>query len=115
MGAIEVRPEGFGEIEFGIGRLPREKITEAQFLAGADEQIRVRDVGGGEVLGDRGFGDVGDVELALLNKMSDALAGLGDFGATAIVDSDLEVDTLMILGEVVSVVDRAFESFGKGG
>ena len=43
---FEIRPEGIGEIELGIRRLPEEKIADSPFTACADNQVRVRQSSG---------------------------------------------------------------------
>jgi len=37
----EIGPQGVGDVEFGIGRLPEEKVAQAVLAAGADHQVRV--------------------------------------------------------------------------
>src|SRR3569832_612536 len=39
---VEIRPVGIGEIQFGISKLPEQKVGNAFFAAGTNEQIRFR-------------------------------------------------------------------------
>src|SRR3569833_513860 len=39
---VEIRPVGIGEIQFGISKLPEQKVGNAFFSAGTNEQIRFR-------------------------------------------------------------------------
>ena len=41
IGLVEVRPQDVGEVELGVGRLPKQEVTQSLFSAGADEQIHV--------------------------------------------------------------------------
>src|SRR3954452_3227135 len=38
----EVGPQRFGDIDFGVCNLPKQKVADPQFTAGANQQIRVR-------------------------------------------------------------------------
>jgi len=38
---VEIGPECFADVHFGVGDLPKEEIAYAHFSAGADEQIGV--------------------------------------------------------------------------
>jgi hypothetical protein len=37
IGLVEVRPEDVGEVELGIGRFPKQEVTQSLFSTGADE------------------------------------------------------------------------------
>src|SRR3990170_4943457 len=43
-GGVEIRPQGLGEMQFGIGELPEQKVAHALLAAGTDEQVRLRRV-----------------------------------------------------------------------
>src|SRR5271155_455127 len=47
------RPQDIGEIKFAVRTLPQKKAGEADFAAGADDQIGVRNAGGVEMGADR--------------------------------------------------------------
>ena len=51
-GAIEIRPMHGQKHEFAISRLPQQKIRQTLLAAGADDQIRIRQVGGVEEIAD---------------------------------------------------------------
>src|SRR5580704_16142455 len=55
-GAIEIGPEGFGDENFGVGDLPEKEIADANFSAGADEEIGIGQIGGVEMACDFVFG-----------------------------------------------------------
>src|ERR1700746_4025085 len=50
LGAAEIGPKSFGDINFGIGYLPQEEIADAHFAAGANQQVGIRQSGGVEML-----------------------------------------------------------------
>ena len=50
----EVGPEGLGDVEFGVGRLPQQEVAQAVLAAGADQQVRVGHIGGIEAAGEAG-------------------------------------------------------------
>ena len=84
LGFAEIGPEGGGDDEFGVGDLPEEKIADAHFAAGADEQIGIGNVSGVKVLGENLFGDVGGVEVAGPDLLGDAADGIHDFGTATV-------------------------------
>ena len=61
---IEIRPEGVGEMQFGIGKIPQQKIGDTPFTAGTDQEIRRRQPGQGPMPVDQGFVDIGRIEIA---------------------------------------------------
>src|SRR5262245_36000752 len=68
----EIGPERLRHQQFGVGDLPEQKIADAHFAAGADEQVRIGQVGGVEVLAQNLFGDVWRVQLAGLDLLRNA-------------------------------------------
>jgi len=56
-GAIEIRPERFRDKDFRVGNLPEQKIADAHFPAGANQEIGIGKVGGVEMSGEIFFGD----------------------------------------------------------
>src|SRR5260370_15708195 len=44
MGAAEIRPEGLGNVDFGVRRLPEQEVAQAHLAAGADHQIKFAEV-----------------------------------------------------------------------
>src|SRR5207237_1087131 len=49
----EVRPERVDEDELRIGELPEQEVRDPQLAGGADQQIRIRELGRVQVRGDR--------------------------------------------------------------
>src|SRR5438309_11094502 len=43
--APEVGPEGIGEDELAVGELPQEEVGDPELARGADDEVRVRNVG----------------------------------------------------------------------
>ena len=41
MFGAEIRPQGFDEVELRVGRFPQQKVRQALFAAGADEQVDI--------------------------------------------------------------------------
>src|SRR5580658_10705822 len=64
LGGIEVRPQAVGEVQLGIGEVPQQEIADAMFAAGADEQVRVRQLRQGQRLPHLLFGDIGGPQRA---------------------------------------------------
>src|SRR5580692_7738475 len=46
LGAVEIRPQGFGHINFRVGNLPQQKIADAHLPARANQQVGVGQPGG---------------------------------------------------------------------
>ncbi len=57
VGAAEVRPQGFGHVNFGVSDLPEQKIADPHFTARANEQIGIRQIRRVKMPLDVGFGD----------------------------------------------------------
>ena len=70
----EVRPERRGKIELCIGQLPEEKITDARFAAGADEQIGVGQVMRVQILLNVEFIDILRLKLPVLSLANQSSA-----------------------------------------
>src|SRR5689334_2011719 len=86
LGFAKIRPESLSDDEFGVGNLPEEKVADAHFTAGADEQIRIGDVMSIKVLGENLFGDVGRIQLAGFHFCCEAADGLNDFSAASVAE-----------------------------
>src|SRR5512145_3057187 len=67
----ELRPHALADVDLGVGELPQEEVADAHLAAGADEQVRVGDAGGAQVLRDGAGGDAPRVELAALDAPGD--------------------------------------------
>ena len=51
--ARKIRPQSFGDVNFGVGDLPEKKIADAHFAAGANQKIGIGQARGVQMLGDR--------------------------------------------------------------
>ncbi|MFM1945427.1 MAG: hypothetical protein RI897_4409 [Verrucomicrobiota bacterium] len=96
LGFSEVGPERGGDDEFGVGDLPEEEVRDAEFAAGADEEVRVGHMPGVEVFGEGFFVDLGGVELAFLHFGGEAAAGFDDFVASAVAEGERESEAVII-------------------
>jgi hypothetical protein len=86
LGAREIRPEGFGHINFGVGNLPEQKIADAHFAAGADEQVRIGQSGRVQVLGNHFLIDAGVGEAIVPHAIEDAIEGVDQLRAAAVIE-----------------------------
>src|SRR5437660_5120313 len=75
----EVGPEGGGEHELAVGELPQEEVGDPELPRGADDQVRVRNVGQVQAGPDGTFVDPGCRD-ALCHHPSH---GIDDLGAAA--------------------------------
>ena len=69
LGFAEIRPERLGDDKFGVGDLPEQEIADAHFAAGSDDEVRVRDIAGVEVLGEQMLVDLLGFQNAALDLM----------------------------------------------
>lgn len=83
----EVGPESFRKIQLGIGKLPKEEIADSHFPACADQQVRVRKIGCGEVLLKLGFMD-GAGHFAALHVFDQLVRSVENFGPSSIAQSN---------------------------
>ena len=60
-----------------VGELPEEKIRQAQFAAGADQQVGIGEIGGIEIGAEAFFRHVGGGERAFGHVLGDARARRG--------------------------------------
>ena len=47
---VKIRPQGIAEIEFTVGTLPQQEVGKPQLAAGADDQFRIGNAMGPEIL-----------------------------------------------------------------
>src|SRR5882724_4437114 len=78
----EGRPVRVAEVEFAVGALPQEEAREPDLTAGADDEIRIRQVRRVEVLADRLLGDAVDDGL----EVFPLLASLAEHGLNRVDD-----------------------------
>ena len=57
IGAPEIRPQRFGDVQLGIGDLPQQEIADAHFAGGPDQKIGIGQAGGVKPRGDGFFVD----------------------------------------------------------
>src|SRR5438067_1021272 len=84
----EIRPEGLGHDQFGVGNLPKQKIADSHLAAGSDEQVRIGHVLGVKVLGDDFLVDFGGIEFALPNLIGNPADGLDNFSASSVAEGE---------------------------
>ena len=113
LGFAEIGPEGGGDDEFGVGDLPEEKIADAHFAAGADEQIGIGNVAGVEMLGKGLLRDVGGVEFAGFDFFRDAADGVHDLGATTVAESHNERQAVVFRERLNGFAEMVLDVFGQ--
>ena len=86
--AGKIRPESFGDVNFGVGDLPEQKIADAHFAAGADEQVGIGEAGGIEMLGDGLFVGLERGHAVGADLVEHGVEGVYQFGAAAVIQGD---------------------------
>src|SRR5512135_3027746 len=81
--SVEIGPEGFSHIQLCIGNLPEKEVGDAEFATRPDEQIRVRNSLGPEVLGESLKGDLLRSNLARLKILKNGLNRVENLRATS--------------------------------
>ena len=82
----ELRPQAVGEVEFRVSELPQQEVTDTQFAAGTDKQVRVRDAGGGEIRRDGGLIYLFRLQASFGGLASDAARHVGYLPAGGIAE-----------------------------
>jgi hypothetical protein len=113
LGAREIRPEGFGHINLGVGNLPEEKIAHAHFAAGADEQVRIGKSGGVQVLGNHFFIDASVGETIVSDAIEDAIEGVDQFRAAAVIERYRELHARIASGLLHGAIHIGAHRFGQ--
>src|ERR1051325_4201743 len=90
MPTAKIGPQHLRHVDLGIRDLPQKKVRDAQLAAGADQKVGVAGAGGVEMVGEDGLVDHGVAHLLLAQEGHDAVAGVDDLCATAVVEGDLE-------------------------
>ena len=103
---IEIRPVDRHEHQFAVGRLPHQKIGQALFAAGADNQVRIRDIWRVEVSANCVNGNRGRVALSIRNFTRQPLRGIGDFLPRSVVESDDETEPRVIPRQFFCLVEK---------
>lgn len=84
-GAIEVGPQSFANVHFGVSNLPEEEIANAHFAAGADKQVWIGQAFSVEVAGNFFFGDAGGMAVLMLIGVAVGVRALLLLGIAVIV------------------------------
>src|SRR5437764_7860472 len=84
IGAPEIRPQRLGKDELGIGALPQQEVADALLAAGADQEIRVREIHGQQMRGDQLLVDSVEGQRPGSRFGRDGAHRSGDLGAAAI-------------------------------
>src|SRR5207247_1713779 len=90
MAAAEVGPQNLGDVDLGVGDLPQQEVRHAQLATGANQQVGIVDVRGVKVIGEKLLVDHRIAHLALAKQGHDAIAGVDDLCASAVIERDLE-------------------------
>src|SRR5215472_1749895 len=109
----EVRPQGVGHVELGIGDLPEEEVRDAHLAAGADEQVRIGKARGAEVGGHGRLVDGVRVQLAGAHGARDATRGLDDVLAAAVTDAQADRQSRVGAGQLDDALELASHRFGQ--
>src|SRR6185503_8499593 len=80
----EIRPQRVGDVDLGVGELPEEEVADAHLAAGPDEQVRIGDALGGEMVLDRAGVDLVGLELAAPHAARDGARRPRDLLAPAV-------------------------------
>jgi len=92
--AAEIRPEHRREPEFGIRGLPEEEVAEAHFAAGANQQVRLRQISRVEVPGDRFRSD----RLGRNPASDDLPYGVHELSLAGVVDAQVQNESRVASG-----------------
>ena len=109
----EIGPEGRGENEFSVGGLEQEEITDAGFARGADDEVRVRQVGGREVAAEGGVGGVVEWLFSGGDGGSIGAGGIDDLGAGAVIEREDEGVVCKVLGGFNRGAEDFLDTGGK--
>ncbi len=98
-GAAEVRPQGVGDVKFGVGDLPEEEVADAHFAGGADEEVGVGQAGGIKARGERLFVQLERIEGAGVPRFgNERVHRVNQFGAAAVIDGEVEAHAAILGG-----------------
>src|SRR5258708_15639550 len=100
---LEVRPEGFREVEFGIRRFPDQEIRKALFSGGANDKVRLGQVGMVEGVADVLVGE----SLGVYPCGQKRLDRVDDLGAAPVVDQQVQHPPLVGTGQRLGGLDLA--------
>src|SRR5665213_2895629 len=113
-GPVEVRPIGWHEYQFAIGRLPEQEIRQPLLAAGADNQIGIGNIRRIEITADALHRHVRRCEAALRHVLGDAMRCARNFLTGAVIERHYQSETVIILRELFRLnqqpADIRFES-----
>src|SRR5262245_8383359 len=109
----EVRPQGLGHVQLGVGDLPQEEVGDAHFAAGADEQVGIRKAGGAEVRGERRLVDRLRVEPAVARGAGDAARRRDDVLAAPVTDAQTDVEAAIVARALDHAVELVSDRIGQ--
>ncbi len=95
--AVEIRPKNVLEDHLGVGALPDQVVRGALLAAGPHEEVHVRHVRVVRVLREGLLVDLGRVQLPGRHVLGDALRGVRDLGAAAVVDAEVQRHLVVVL------------------
>ena len=87
---IKGGPREGGEEELSVGNLPEQKVGDALFAAGAHDEVRVRDAGGGQTVGDGLLVDVVETKRAARVVERGAARSFHEVLPPAVAEADRE-------------------------
>src|SRR5678815_460112 len=89
--ASEIRPQCRRKVEFRIGQLPEEKVTDAGFTARADQEIGVGQIVGVQALLHVDFVDVLYLKFPVLSFPNQCTDRIYNLGTPAVTESNRQV------------------------
>ncbi|KAG0779054.1 hypothetical protein G6F22_010861 [Rhizopus arrhizus] len=104
---IEVRPQGLGEPQLGVGQLPQQEVADAGIAAGADEQVRGRQVGQGHLAAQQRFVDLFGQQAARGHFHGQGARGTGDILAATVAGGDRQGQGGVVSGALLGQLHAA--------
>src|ERR1019366_8343138 len=115
VGTREIRPQGTGHVEFGVSDLPEQEVTDGHLAGSTDQQIGIGAGGGIEAGGDQLLIDLQSLNAAVeAGHIEDAIDGVDDLGATAVIDRQVDQEAAVGGGGVDGGIEFAADLFGQG-
>ena len=93
----KIRPGNRGKVKLRIGQLPEQEVGDPLLIAGADQKIRIRDPSRIQTAAEIRLGEVLRLQLPLLHFTHQFLGSPEDLVPSAVIDGDLEVQTVIVL------------------
>src|SRR5208283_4895733 len=99
MHRCEFGPQHLGEVHFGVREIPQQEVADALFTAGADQKVRIGNVGEREPRADLRLIDIGCQQLAGGHLARERAARLSDVPAAAVGHRDAQTEPGVRLGQ----------------